>query len=57
MSEHQVYFWQRIVTPHMAILAEAMAVQGIPVLYVANERMSAEREQQGWNAHRSRQHN
>ena len=34
----------------MAILAEALASQGNPVVYVANEQMSAKRAQQGWKA-------
>ncbi|WP_191326161.1 glycosyltransferase [Chlorobium phaeovibrioides] len=34
----------------MAILADALAGQGTPVVYVASERMSAERGQQGWAA-------
>jgi glycosyltransferase involved in cell wall biosynthesis len=44
----EVYFWQRIVTPHMANLAEALAKSGVAVTYVANESMSCEREQMGW---------
>lgn len=34
----------------MAILAEALAAQGTPVVYVASEKMSAERAQLGWIA-------
>jgi len=45
-----IWFWQRMVTPHMALLAEALAARGIPVVYVANEQISAERAQQGWSA-------
>lgn len=43
-----VWFWQRIVSPHMAGLAAALARQGCQVVYVANEIMSADRAQQGW---------
>jgi len=34
----------------MALLADALAAEGNPVVYVANEQMSAERAQQGWKA-------
>jgi len=34
----------------MALLAEALAARGIPVVYVANEQISADRAQQGWRA-------
>lgn len=50
MSETPIWFWQRIVTPHMALLADALASQGNTVVYVANEQMSAERAKQGWKA-------
>src|SRR5262245_31851210 len=43
-----VWFWQRIVSPHMAGLAEALAAQGRPVTYVAEREMSADRAAQGW---------
>ncbi|MDA8631249.1 glycosyltransferase family 4 protein [Litoricolaceae bacterium] len=45
-----VYFWQRIVTPHMANLAEALGAQGHAVTYVANKSLSPDREQMGWIA-------
>jgi glycosyltransferase involved in cell wall biosynthesis len=50
MSKTSFWFWQRIVTPHMALLADALASQGNTVIYVANEQMSAERAKQGWKA-------
>lgn len=50
MLKVQVWFWQCMVTPHMALLAEELSVLGYPVFYVANEQMSAERAQQGWKA-------
>lgn len=43
-----VYFWQRIITPHMALLADALAKQGVGVVYVANNEISDDRMQQGW---------
>lgn len=43
-----IWFWQRIVTPHMAGLAIALAQQGHLVTYVAERLMSKEREKQGW---------
>lgn len=45
-----VYFWQRIITPHMALLAESLAQRGVAIVYVANSEMSADRLQQGWRA-------
>jgi glycosyltransferase involved in cell wall biosynthesis len=44
----EVWFWQRIVTPHMAELAAALAQQGCSVTYVAEQPMSADRVKQGW---------
>lgn len=44
----EVFFWQRIVTPHMAYLAEATAQTGIAVTYVANQKMSTLRKSMGW---------
>lgn len=43
-----VWFWQRIVSPHMAGLAAALAATGRAVTYVAEEEMSADRAAQGW---------
>ena len=43
-----IWFWQRMVTPHMAALAAALAVRGFKVNYVANEILSKERIQLGW---------
>lgn len=43
-----VYFWQRIITPHMALLADALAQRGVAVVYVANGEMSYDRQEQGW---------
>jgi glycosyltransferase involved in cell wall biosynthesis len=46
----EVWFWQRIVTPHMAELATEFASLGIPVTYVAEQPMSPDRVSQGWTA-------
>ncbi|MFC3205342.1 glycosyltransferase family 4 protein [Aquamicrobium soli] len=43
-----VWFWQRIVSPHMAGLAAALASAGHDVTYVAEQEMSADRAAQGW---------
>ena len=43
-----VWFWQRIVSPHMAGLAAALAAAGRDVTYVAEQEMSADRAAQGW---------
>ena len=45
-----VYFWQRIISPHMAGLAAALAQRGHQVTYVAETEMSRERAAQGWVA-------
>ncbi|WP_181257133.1 glycosyltransferase family 4 protein [Pseudaminobacter soli (ex Li et al. 2025)] len=47
-----VWFWQRIVSPHMAGLAEALARRGQQVSYVAEQPMSTDRAAQGWRAPR-----
>src|SRR5262245_4902712 len=45
-----VWFWQDVVSPHMAGLADAIAARGRPVTYVAEQPMSAERAALGWEA-------
>jgi glycosyltransferase involved in cell wall biosynthesis len=44
-----VWFWQRMVSPHMAGLAEALA-SSRPVTYVAEQPMCPERLSQGWHS-------
>ena len=44
-----IWFWQRIISPHMAGLVAALARQGCEVTYVAEQEMSSDRAQQGWN--------
>lgn len=43
-----IWFWQRMVSPHMAGLATALVQHGCKVTYVAAEPISADRVQQGW---------
>jgi glycosyltransferase involved in cell wall biosynthesis len=43
-----IWFWQRIVSPHMAGLAVALAHRGCKVTYVAEQAMSFDRAEQGW---------
>ena len=44
----KIRFWQRMVTPHMSGLAEALALRGHCVEYVAEEILSGERAAMGW---------
>jgi glycosyltransferase involved in cell wall biosynthesis len=44
----ELWFWQRIVSPHMAVLAAALARRGKRVVYVAEQALSKEREALGW---------
>lgn len=48
MTKLTIWFWQRMVTPHMAYLAAAMARRGHDVTYVAEEELGAERVALGW---------
>lgn len=43
-----IYFWQRIISPHMTGLVTALARQGQEVVYVAEQAMSLDRARQGW---------
>lgn len=45
-----IWFWQRIVSPHMAGLVARLSGLGVDVTYVAEREMSAERTAQGWRA-------
>lgn len=45
---NSIWFWQRIVSPHMACLASVLADRGRDVTYVAEQPMSASRRAQGW---------
>lgn len=44
-----IWIWQRIISPHMAGLATALAGKGCAVTYVAETEMTAGRAQQGWS--------
>lgn len=44
----EIWFWQRIVNPHMAGLASTLARLGCNVTYVAKQEMSAHRLKLGW---------
>lgn len=46
--DNSIWIWQRMVTPHLAALAAALAERGFKVNYVANEILSKDRIQQGW---------
>jgi len=45
-----IWFWQLIISPHMADLAVALARRGCKVTYVAQREMSEDRARQGWVA-------
>lgn len=47
-TARSIWFWQGIVSPHMAGLAVELANQGCEVTYVAGKVMSAERSRHGW---------
>lgn len=48
MTKLTIWFWQRMVTPHMTYLAAALARRGHDVTYVAEEEVAAERAALGW---------
>ncbi len=48
MKRITIWFWQRIVTPHMTELATGLARLGCDVTYVAEQPMSDDRVKQGW---------
>lgn len=45
-----VWFWSRIISPHMVALAAALGRRGCAVTYVAEQPMSKERLRTGWAA-------
>ncbi len=45
----EIWFWQTVVTPHMAALAGACAAAGHRVTYVAQVAMTEDRLRQGWS--------
>lgn len=48
MSSLSIWFWQRMVTPHMANLAVSLASRGHDVTYIAEEMLDAHRKALGW---------
>jgi glycosyltransferase involved in cell wall biosynthesis len=48
MSE--IWFWQTIVSPHMAGLASALARKGCKVTFVAEQELTADRVNLGWQS-------
>lgn len=50
MPPREIWFWQLMVTPHVGGLATALAECGVSVTFVAQEEISAERREQGWQA-------
>lgn len=50
LSIKSVWFWQLIISPHMADLAVALARRGCKVTYVTQQAMSDGRVRQGWLA-------
>ena len=44
-----VWFWQTMLTPHMGLLAEALAKRGYNVTFVSNEILSKKRLELGWD--------
>lgn len=45
---HEIWFWQRMVSPHMAHLALALSNENVKVIYVAERLISKDRQSQGW---------
>lgn len=45
---NSIWIWQQMITPHMVAIAVAMAERGFKVNFVANEKLSKDRIQQGW---------
>lgn len=43
-----IWFWQRMITPHQTGLAVALAERGHSVTYLAEESLSSERSAMGW---------
>ena len=51
-SKISIWFWQRMLSPHMTALADSLACSGYDVTFIANEKISQERSAQGWIAPR-----
>jgi len=48
-EKRNIWFWQGIISPHMAGLAVALARRGCDVTYIAQQRLSEDRARQGWS--------
>ena len=48
MAKLKICFWQRMVTPHMAYLAEALSRHGHQVTYIAEVSLAEDRADLGW---------
>ncbi|MFA7580143.1 glycosyltransferase family 4 protein [Castellaniella sp.] len=45
---YEIWFWQRIISPHMAGLAASLARNGRKVIYIVEQSMSKDRRELGW---------
>ena len=45
---NKIYFWQRMITPHMSALALELSKNGQDIIYVAETPLSRERANLGW---------
>ena len=45
----EIWFWQSMVSPHIACLVEALAAKGVSAHYVAEQTMTMDRKNIGWN--------
>lgn len=48
-----IYFWQRILTPHMTALAQELSKRGSRVIYVAEQSLSKDRIKLGWEVQKN----
>lgn len=47
-GSRDIWFWQRTISPHMAVLAVALAARGHRVAYNVEQEMCDSRKKQGW---------
>jgi hypothetical protein len=48
-----IYFWQRILTPHMTAIATALSKSGYRVIYIAEKPLSKDRIKLGWEVQKT----
>jgi len=48
-----IYFWQRILTPHMTAIATALSKSGYRVIYIAERPLSKDRIKLGWEVQKT----